>query len=102
MLVLLFNVIVWFSRRPEKIDERMAIKGADFRRAIFPRVGNVADMVPEKFQIQPEGSVGTNPHDLAKRIEKGRLAVGREAHHFVFVAIIRKPEELGQRGIKNT
>ena len=101
VLVFLFKRFVWFSRRTEKIDQCLAIKSAHFGSTIFPRVGNTADVVPEKFQIQSKTAVGSNPDDFAERFEIVRLAVRRESHHFVFVAVIRKTEKLGQRRIKN-
>ena len=54
-------------------------------------------MVPEIFQVQSKRSVPLEPNDVAKLVEKVRLAVRRQAHHFVFVAVMRETDELGKR-----
>src|ERR1700736_4140736 len=101
IFVFLLQRFVRLARRTEKIDQRSPIKCADCRRAILPAVRNVADVVPEKFQVQPETAVGLNAYDFTKLFEIVRLAVRRESHHFVFVAVMREAEKLSERGVKN-
>ena len=101
VLVFLFNRLVRFARRTEEIDQRAPIKCADLGRAIFPSVGNIADVVPKNFQIQSKGPVGAYAHDFAEWIEIIRFAVGRQSHDLVFVAVIWETEKLGKRRIKN-
>ena len=37
---------------------------------------------------------------VAHLVGEARLAVGRQAHHLVFVAVLRKAEKLGERGVE--
>src|SRR6266496_2614579 len=46
--------------------------------------------------------VRPEPHYFAHRIHEGRLAVGRKAHDFVLVAIMRKAQILRQCLIENS
>jgi hypothetical protein len=69
--------------------------------AILPGVRNVFDVVTEKFQVQSKTAVGFDTDDFAEWFEKVGFAVRRESHHFIFVAVLREAEELGQRGVKN-
>src|SRR5438105_14946992 len=101
VLVLLLERLVRASRRTERTDQPAAVKGADFRRAIFPSIGNVSDMVPEMFQDQPKSAIGPNAHDFAKWYEIVRFAIRRESHHFVLVTVMPEPEALRARGVRN-
>ena len=47
------------------------------------------------FIVRPDAN------NFTKRIEKIRFAVGRESHHFVFVAVMRESEILSERRIKD-
>src|SRR5207248_10850579 len=69
VFVFLLERLVGPARRTEKIDQRSAIKSANLRGAILPAVRNIADVVPEKFQVQPKTAIGANPHDFSKRLE---------------------------------
>src|SRR5215470_16897541 len=40
-------------------------------------------------------------HDLAHLLQESWLAVGCQSHDLVFIAVMRKPEPLGERRIKN-
>src|ERR1043166_9334717 len=40
-------------------------------------------------------------NDLAKLIDKTRLAIWRETHHLAFIAIMRKAEKLRRRGVND-
>ena len=99
--VFLFERLVRLSRLTQKIDKCISIKHADFRRAIIPGVRNLVGMVPEIFQVQSKRSVRLKPDDVAELIEKGWLAVRRQTHHFVFVAVVWETDELRERRIKN-
>ena len=101
VFVFLLERLVRCSRRTEKIDQRPTVEGADLGRAILPAVGNVSDVVPEIFQVQPKAAIGLNEHDFTERFEIVRLAIRRQSHHFVFVAVMREAEKLRERGVKN-
>ena len=56
-------------------------------------------VVREIFETEAEGKRAVGVNDAAKFVEKFGLAVGGEAHHFVFVAKFPESEILGQRGV---
>ena len=64
VFVFLLERLVRCSRRTEKIDQRPTVEGADHGRAILPAVGNVSDVVPEIFQVQPKAAIELNEHDF--------------------------------------
>jgi hypothetical protein len=58
----------------------------------------------EVVEVEPALNVVTHDlgsNDLAYSIREARLPVGGEAHHFVLVAVLRKAEELRERGIED-
>jgi hypothetical protein len=93
--------LVRLSRRAQKIDKFLAIKRADFGRAIFPGVRNVRRVMLKIFEAQSKSSVRPDGKHLFQLLEEGGLTVGRQPHHFVFVTVMREAEELGERRIKN-
>src|ERR1700730_16222454 len=101
VLVFLLERLIRLPWRAEKIDKVIPVKRSHFRRAILPGVRNVIGVVTKIFEVQPESSIGSNPNDLAQLFEESRLAIRRQAHHFVFVSVMRETDELGERGIKN-
>src|SRR5580704_6611329 len=50
-------------------------------------------MMREVIEAQPK-SVPIGTHDIAKRFELFRLAIGREAHHLVLIAEFQKAQIL--------
>ena len=56
-------------------------------------------MMREVIEAQPE-SVPIRTHDIAKRFELFRLAIRREAHHFVFIAELQKAQVLRDGAIE--
>ena len=56
-------------------------------------------LMREIIQAEAETRAAIGQHDAAKFIEKFRLAVSGEAHHFIFVAKFPKAEILGERGV---
>ena len=58
-------------------------------------------MMTKICEIELVSSVGLEPHDLAHGIHECRLAVGRQAHDLVLVAVMRKAQILRQRLIKD-
>src|SRR4051794_8975138 len=58
-------------------------------------------MVPEIFQIQLEGAVVEQVDDTPHLVQPSRLAVGREPHDLVLVAVMREAEKLRHRLVEN-
>ena len=52
-------------------------------------------------EIELVGSIGSKPYDLSHGVHECRLAIGREAHDLVFVAVMRKAQILRQRLIED-
>src|SRR6516165_3194105 len=88
--------------RPEEILERGGKQVAEFRRPVRPFISYVLTMVAEEFQIEFEATSGEQAHNLAHGVDQPEMAIRREAHHLIFVAIMRKAEILRERLIENT
>ena len=86
---------------PETFFEIRGEKAAEHRGAVGLAPGHVGALalVREIFQAQAEGKRRVHVNDAAKFIEEFRLAVGGEAHHFVFVAEFPEAEILRERGV---
>ena len=102
ILVFLLEGIVRHSSWPQQLGQGSPVKQPHGRSAILPSVGNVIAVVSKIFQVQPESSVGPELEHVAQRVDVGRIAIRREPHHLVLVAVMRKAEELRQRAVKNT
>ena len=59
-------------------------------------------MMAEELEVQFEGAIALQAHDPTHLLEKLWLAVRRQSHDFVFVAVVRKAEILGERRIKDS
>src|SRR6185436_5532292 len=57
--------------------------------------------MPEVIQIQPKLSVFLGSNYVAKLFEVARRTVRRQPHYLAFVAVVRKAEELGRRGVND-
>src|SRR6516162_7848088 len=57
--------------------------------------------MPEESKIQPERSVRLDAEDFAHGVQIERPAVSSKAHHFVFVAVMKKAQVLGQGRVKD-
>ena len=57
--------------------------------------------MPEVAQVECKGAVVPEANDLLHLLDIGRLAVGREAHDLVLVAVMREADELGHRLVEN-
>ena len=88
-------------RPTEQLDELVRVKSSHLRRAILPAVGDIVGVVSKVTQVQGKGTVGLDAHHLAHFIEVFRLAIGRQTHHFVLIAVMGKPDKLGDRRVKN-
>ena len=64
-----------------------------------PRHLNAFRVMPEVIQIQSKLPALFRANDLAKLVDKARLAIRREAHHLSLIAVMRKPEKLRRRGV---
>ena len=89
------------ARGSEQIGQFSGVKGANLGRTIVPTVGHVVGVMPEIRQVQAKGAIRLNADQLAHLLEIFWFAVRREAHHFVFVAVMGKADELGDGGIEN-
>ena len=101
VLVPLLQRLVAPARRPEQIRERRRIERPDRGRAVVPLVLDLLAVMPEAVEVQPKAPALLQRHDLAHRVEIRRLAVRRQSHHLVFVAVVRKAEELRDRLVED-
>ena len=69
--------------------------------AAVPLVVDLLAVMAEVVEVELEGPVVAQPHDLAHRVEVARLAVGREAHHLVLVAVVREAQVLRERLVED-
>src|ERR1700734_2934479 len=93
-----------FTRRAQTLFEIRGEKPAKHRRLIcFPpsHIGALA-LMGEILEAQAErkGAIGIN--DAAEFVQKFRLAVRGQAHHFVFVAEFPKANVLRESGVVHT
>ncbi len=88
IVVALRERLAWFARRPEALLEVWREESAEHRRArrIAPGHVRALALVREIFEPEAERKRPVRPHDAPKLLEKFRLAVSCQAHHFVFVA----------------
>ena len=86
---------------PEPLFEVGRKKPAEHRRAarIAPGHFGALLLMREIFEAEAERKRAVGAHDAAKLVQKFRLAIGREAHHFVFVAKFPEAEILRERGV---
>lgn len=70
------------------------------RRRIFPLVGHLLSVVPEKVEIELERSNRRQAYDPAYFAKAGGLAIGRQTHDLVFVPLIRKAQVMRERLIE--
>ena len=94
VLVSLFERFTGLARGTQERFQLGAEDGADFGRAIVPCVVDVLAVVAEEFEAEAEGAVGLDADDLPHLVHVGGLAVGGEAHDFVFVAVVGEADEL--------
>src|ERR1022692_1307549 len=95
--VALLERILWASARAEQIFQRLREEIGKRRRASLPGVGRLVAVMAEVGEVQLEAAVRSELHDLAHLVQLAGLAVRREAHHLVLIAIVREAEILGQR-----
>ena len=55
----------------------------------------------EVIEVQAERAVALHAHDVAHGVYLRRFAVGREAHDFVLIAVMRKAEKLRYGGVED-
>ena len=87
--------------RPKKVLQGRREQIAEFGRTVRPLIRHIAPVMAEIVEIELERAIGHQTNDLAHGVQIDRPAIGREAHHLVFVAVVRKAEILGQRLIED-
>src|SRR5688572_21597537 len=73
----------------------------DHWRATLPLVVDLAALVAKELHVELKAAVLLQQHDAPHLAEELRRAVRRKAHDFVFVAVVRKAEELSHRLIED-
>src|ERR1043166_2484250 len=86
-------------RRAEDLGHFARIQWAQSRFPAFPGHLDAVAMMNKIIEIEPD-LVVFDAHHIAHLLGEARLPIGREAHHFVFVAIFRKTEQLRECRIK--
>ena len=88
-------------RGPEQFLKRGREKVGELRRTAAPIEGDLLGVVAEVGEVQFEAAVANEFHDAAHLRQEAWRSVGRQPHHFVFVAVMRKAEILRDRLIEN-
>jgi hypothetical protein len=60
--------------------------------AVIPLVLHLFLVVTEKLEVQPKAAIGLQSHDFTHLGQVSGLAVRRQAHHLVLVAVMRKTD----------
>src|SRR5690349_5568265 len=84
----------WSKESREFIGEHTA----DHGRALVPRHLDSFRMMAKVVEVQTELPVFFRANNLANLVNKARLSIRRESHHFSFVAVMWKTEKLRHRG----
>src|SRR5580704_2752940 len=94
-----------FSSKPSRqlIGEKLALDGC--RCCVGPAHLGTGTMMNEKVEpklksVRPRFWVES--HNVAKHVERFRLAIRRQAHHLIFVAIFQESEILRDRAVVKT
>src|SRR5271155_3193412 len=97
----LLDRLIGLARGAETLFQISRKKAAEDRRAVRFAPGHVRALIlmREISEAETEGERAVHANDPAKLIEKFRLAVRRQAHHFVFVAEFPEAEVLRERRI---
>src|SRR5213083_1629882 len=96
------QLVVRTARGTEQTGERRREQLHEAGRAVFRDRVDLLALMAEVIEVQVETAVLLEDHNLPHLPEVLRLAIGREAHDFVFVAVMRKPEVLRQRLVKDS
>ena len=90
------------ARRPEELRQLVAPEASAGGNAVlYLVVCALARGVAEEPQVEREGAVFLETNDLLHLLDIGRLAIGREAHDLVLVAIMREADELRHRLVED-
>ena len=101
VLVTLLQRLILAARRAEPLRKLAREQGPHHGLAVLPCVLEFLAVMAEAREIQREAAIALEPHDAAHGLEVFRLAVGRQAHHLVFVAVVRKADELRDRLVEH-
>ena len=85
--------------RAKDLGHFARIQRPEGRFPAFPSHLNAVTMMNKIIEIKPN-LVAFDAHHITHLLGEARLPVGREAHHLVFVAILRKTEQLRECRIK--
>src|SRR5262249_18457334 len=94
--------LAFFARRPKGAGEFIGENSANHRRTLIPGHVDTFRYMPKIIQIQAEPVTALSANDVPKLFDESRLSMRREAHHFSFVAIMRKAEELRRGGVEDS
>ena len=87
-------------RLAEQVLQLIGVNRPELRLAVFPgHVHALAEMA-EVAEIQLESAIGLGRDHLPQLVGLRWLAIGRESHHLVFIAVFGEAEVLRDRGVK--
>ena len=93
--------IIRRAARPQQSFQRGREQVAKLGRAARPLIGDLLLVMAKIGEIELVSTIGSKPYDLSHGVHECRLAIGREPHDLVLVAVMRKAEILRQRLIKD-
>src|SRR6267142_2799242 len=97
-----FAIGEWPTRRAARTKCMRELVGKDaayYGRTLIPTHVHTFRVMAEVIEIQAKLSIFFGANDLAKLINKTRLAVRGKPHHFAFIAIMRETDELSGGGV---
>ena len=101
VLVALLERLVLAARGAEQILKRRREQRAHVRAASRPLVADLLLVVAEKSGVEPVCAIVLKQDDPAHLRHEPWLAIGREPHDLVLIAIVGKAQILGQRLVKH-
>ena len=92
------------ARRPQALGHIVGEHRAQLGSLVGIAPGHLraGAMVFEILEPQPEADASIGADDAAELVEEGRLAVGAQAHHFVFIAELSKSQVLRDSRVIHT
>src|SRR5260370_18365865 len=85
---------------PKSIRQLARVDRTERGFAARPAHVDAVRVMGEVVEIEAD-LIAVRPNDVSDLFEKARLAVSGETHHFVLVAVLGEPEELGERGVED-
>ena len=101
VLMILGKRFFGFARRSKNSGHLFRVQRRHKGLVILPITNHTRCARPEELQVKPEQSVGSKFDHLLQFVGVKWFTIGRHAHHFIFIPVKRKSQQLGKRSIKD-